>query len=480
MELLQVQKGNIIDTAGKKVMLRGTCVGGFMNMEDFINGYPGTESGLRRMLAEEIGVSKSELFFESLLDKFFGEKDIVFIKETGANCVRIPLNYRHFESDDKPFEYKAAGFKRLDETIALCEKHGLYVILDLHAVAGWQNCHWHSDNERGLALLWTHEHFKERMIAFWEEMARRYKNSTTVAGYNLVNEPSCGNVSGEHGFDFYECYQSDWDAINSLYKRLVKAIRAIDNKHIIFLEGDYYSRLFSGLDEPFDDNLVYSSHNYIAPGYGPGAYPGYYGKTYWDKNKVKADFLNQEGTKFAKQHQVPLWVGEFGSQYHGSEADLPSRIASINDQISLYNDMDVHWTTWTYKDPGIMGWVCFDPESEYMKIIAPIQQMKKDMGAENFVALYEGQSKGKEIARTLSDYILDASGNTDLNYDSNAYTMNYTVLTGYAAATLQRTYVKLFNGYSEDDIERITDAFAFENCMKNEAYLKLLRERLAD
>jgi len=36
------------------------------------------------------------------------------------------------------------------------------------------------------------------------------------------------------------------------------------------------------------------------------------------------------------------------------------------------------------------------------------------------------------------------------------------------------------NAVSEGDIERITDAFAFESCIKNDAYIQLLKERSAD
>ena len=53
--------------------------------------------------------------------------------------------------------------------------------------------------------------------------------------------------------------------MNSLYRRLVLAIRKIDSRHIIFLEGDNYAKQFSGFEQPFDDNLAYSSHNYTAP-----------------------------------------------------------------------------------------------------------------------------------------------------------------------------------------------------------------------
>ena len=45
-------------------------------------------------------------------------------------------------------------------------------------------------------------------------------------------------------------------------RRVVQAIHAIDPDHIVFLEGDYYSRRFDGMETPFAPNLVYSSHNY--------------------------------------------------------------------------------------------------------------------------------------------------------------------------------------------------------------------------
>ena len=55
MDMLQIRNGKIVDNAGKPVQLRETCVGGWMNMENFINGYPGSESGLRAALAGELG-----------------------------------------------------------------------------------------------------------------------------------------------------------------------------------------------------------------------------------------------------------------------------------------------------------------------------------------------------------------------------------------------------------------------------------------
>ena len=106
-------------------------------------------------------------------------------------------------------------------------------------------------------MLWKYRHFQERIIALWEEFAKRYRDRSAVAGYDLMNEPSTGTPTGEHAYDFYEFYQSDWDAINRLYREIAEAVRKIDKRHILFLEGDNYSRDFAGLDAPFEENLVY-------------------------------------------------------------------------------------------------------------------------------------------------------------------------------------------------------------------------------
>ena len=42
--VLSVQGDRIVDAAGSTVVLRGYNVGGWMNMENFLTGYPGTES----------------------------------------------------------------------------------------------------------------------------------------------------------------------------------------------------------------------------------------------------------------------------------------------------------------------------------------------------------------------------------------------------------------------------------------------------
>src|SRR3954470_18246298 len=48
--IIQVDGDHLVRPDGSPVVLRGVGLGGWMNMENFITGYPGTESQQRRVL----------------------------------------------------------------------------------------------------------------------------------------------------------------------------------------------------------------------------------------------------------------------------------------------------------------------------------------------------------------------------------------------------------------------------------------------
>jgi aryl-phospho-beta-D-glucosidase BglC (GH1 family) len=488
MDFLQVKGGKVVDEKGGEIMLRGTCIGGWMNMENFIDGYPGSESGLRRTMSEIAGEETSRYFFDRLLDYFLSEDDIVHIKSYGANTVRLPVNYRHFEDDGDPFVYKETGFRRFDEAVSWCEKHGLYVIIDMHAAPGWQNSHWHSDNECAANLFWTHRLFQERLAKLWQEFARRYKGRAVIAGYELMNEPCVNTPAADLPHMFGERYKPKWDVMNRVYRDLVVAIRAVDPRHIIFIEGDRYGQLFDGLEEPFADNLVYSSHNYTMAGFGPGIYPGSYKKNRTDETNVASDWWDAEtqkglfaatpGARYARKYGVPLWVGEFGSQYNTSAEDIPYRLAAMSDQLAAYNDWGAHWTTWTYKDMGVMGWVTVDPESDYAKLVAPVQKAKTELAAENFVGWNStviGRQKNRELAEAIAQYA-PIPGTEKAHYVQG---LQLYTLSLYAAGCLQPAYCVLFKGMGKDDLDRILSSFALKNCVVNQGYRRVLENSLS-
>jgi endoglucanase len=470
--MLRVRGSDIVDAEGRSIRLRGVCVGGWMNMENFINGYPGDESGTRRAVAEILGPARAEFLFDRWLDYFFNEDDVAFLAECGANVVRLPLNYRHFESDAEPYRYLEKGFERLSKIIGACARAGIYVILDLHSAQGWQNTDWHCDNSSRHSYIWRHPHFQERFTALWREIARRYRGVDAVAGYNLMNEPVTGAPAGR----FTVHYKTDWEAINRLYRRTVEAVREVDADHIIFLEGDYFSTKFAKLDPPFAPNLVYSSHNYSAAATTPGKYPGAIGGKPWNQKRLADTFRDGEGTQYAAENRVPLWVGEFGMSQTGGKADTAYRLRALDDQIAIFEEHAAHWTIWTYKDIGVMGLETVDPRSDFIKLIRPTLRAKTALGVDLW--LYTGVPKSfvQKSVDKLARYAEKAIGDKDLDHPSNRMYLSQAVQAGYFANLMQPAFAKRFKGLTESQIDGVMQSFAFRNCKAQKGLVEVMKK----
>src|SRR3954467_11909149 len=115
---LRTEGSQIVDHRGEAIRLKGVNIGGWLNMENFITGYAANETMMRSEMRKVLGDDHCELFFDRLLSAFYADADAAFLAETGLNCVRIPVNYRHLGSDAKPFEIIEDGFRHLDRAIA--------------------------------------------------------------------------------------------------------------------------------------------------------------------------------------------------------------------------------------------------------------------------------------------------------------------------------------------------------------------------
>ena len=116
---LHVDGEAIVDGEGNRVMLRGVGLGGWMNMENFITGYPANERQMRAAGRCGARARPGRAFFDRLLTRFFAATTRAWLADLGVNCVRIPVNYRHFERDERPFEM-AGGLPRLDAVDRAC------------------------------------------------------------------------------------------------------------------------------------------------------------------------------------------------------------------------------------------------------------------------------------------------------------------------------------------------------------------------
>ncbi|MEE8121882.1 MAG: glycoside hydrolase family 5 protein, partial [Anaerolineales bacterium] len=454
-QLLNVEGNKILDGLGEIVTLRGFCLGGWMNMENFMAGYPGHESGFRDAIEKVLGREKAGFFFERFLHHFFGEDDLRFIKELGCNVIRSALNYRHFESDDKPFQYKPEGFARLDKVIGWARSTGLYVILDLHAVQGWQSSGWHCDNPGGQPQFWGQKHFEDRAVALWEELALRYCNEVAIAGYNVMNEP--------------EAHDVQW--LNHYYRRVTSAIRAIDPDHILYLEGNHYSRQFTELDPPFDSNTVYSSHLYVPPGLIDVEYPGTVGGVTYDRDWLEKAYLERRA--YTHEHNVPHWMGEFGPIYNDPAFEA-AKLRVMADYLDIIEEYGDHWTIWNYKDIGKMGIVYVDPESEWMRRTQPVRGLKTTLCCDSWV---ERQSPGiASRLQGLTAYIRSVVADHPGNWDNLEENLGFAIGGRLLSQMLLPAFAEQFSEMNEDEIERMMQSFAFENCVRREGLVNLVKE----
>ena len=61
---IRVEGDRLVDESGSTVVLTGVGLGGWMNMENFVTGYPGSEQGIRAQLLSAMGQESYDAFFE--------------------------------------------------------------------------------------------------------------------------------------------------------------------------------------------------------------------------------------------------------------------------------------------------------------------------------------------------------------------------------------------------------------------------------
>jgi aryl-phospho-beta-D-glucosidase BglC (GH1 family) len=453
---LSVSGDQIVNRKGDTVYLRGFGLGGMLNMENFIDGYPANEESMHEGLLKVMGEKKYNLYFDTFLKSYFTEPDAEYIHSLGLNLVRIPVNYHHFEDDMNPGVIKEEAFQYLDRVIELCAKYQIYTIIDLHALPGSQNQHWHSDNPTHVASFWVHKDFQDRALHLWEVMAERYKNQPWVAGYDLINEPA--DPTGEKVFPYYI--------------RLRDAVRKIDPRHILFLEGDRYATDFSKFTEIWD-NVVYTNHDYATPGFNySGDYPGYTRGRYFDRDTLESDFLRK--SEFMLSHHVPIWVGEFGPVYSGNPAKDEMRYQVLKDQLAYYNKYRVSWCIWLYKDLGLQAIMYMDKNTPYMKLVSAFLTKKDSLGAD---AWGSTDDNIRQVIAPLEELFAKEFPAYDPYPKGQQGQINLLVRHILISQALVPEYCNLFKDLSDEELTALAQSFSYANHVKRSRLEDILTGR---
>ncbi|OSX62800.1 glycoside hydrolase family 5 protein [Postia placenta MAD-698-R-SB12] len=467
MAYLRVSGTKIVDQNGKEVILRGAGLGGWMNMENFISGYPGIESQIRAALADVVGKAKSEFFFDKFLEYFFQDADAAFFKSLGLNSIRISVNYRHFEDDMHPRVLKPEGFKHLDRVIDLCAKHGIYTILVLHTAPGGQNGDWHSDAGTHIANFWNHKDFQDRAIWLWEQLSKHYAGNTWVAGFNPLNEPT----------DPYHTRVVDW------YDRVYTVIRQNDPHHILFFDGNTFASDFSHFGDAHLrwKNSAYAIHDYSLFGFprSPEEYTG----DETQRRRLRRSY--EKKREWMDAHGLCVWNGEWGpvyarTEYEGAktEAINQERFKVLKDQLDIYNKDRLSWSIWLYKDIGFQGMVYVSRETPYMKLFKDFLAQKHRLALDAWGA---DDSQVRPVYQPLIDLITTEVPPEHQNlYPFPVWKLSDRV--GRLARNILlseffvRPWAEHFRGKSVEELDEIARSFSFENCLHRDRLNEILTD----
>ncbi|MCF0132310.1 MAG: cellulase family glycosylhydrolase [Blautia sp.] len=230
---------NLYDGDGNLLTLNGTNFGNWFVMEEYMSvasvgdydtGIYTKKRGLAAMkdnpnLTDEQILELNDLF----MDSYIQETDFKEVSDLGLNVIRI--NFTYMDLTDEKGTLKENAFQRLDWCLEMCEKYGLYAILDLHGAYGSQNKDNHSGDDSQYHLYDSDEN-RVLTIKLWETIAGRYKERKIVAAYDLLNEcrRDIDKFGGKVNTDFYD--------------ELYHAVRKVDPNHMIMIE--YFSFPFNG------------------------------------------------------------------------------------------------------------------------------------------------------------------------------------------------------------------------------------------
>lgn len=316
------------------------------------------------------------------------------VKSIGFNCIRIGFCDASVINNDFP----AAGtinfglnpgmqglsmLQCFDLIITYAGNIGLRIILDSHNSEGrshsfsnangiWFDSGPGSDGTDGAGNTGTVTDAAYR--AMWANIANRYKTFPAMLGYDLRNEPNTTGVNGNGNGG-----GSDWGTgsnrdLRAMYQAVGNSILAIDPRVLIICEGPQnYTGTFAtgtaadginyGTGSTFFGNsgdlsgtrqfpvtlttpnkVLYSVHEYP---------PETTGAAHDAASATKIANMTAIWGFLVKNNTAPVWIGELGSYFNGTAAQIAESTAWANMMVSYCNGATAGGPTFAGGKQGI-------------------------------------------------------------------------------------------------------------------------------
>jgi hypothetical protein len=291
----------------------------------------------------------------------------------GGNVLSLDLTTADDGFNPSPYlpgrpltERLAASLARYTTVIDWALQHNVNIIVRFHPTI-WSNhsLDWPDDGRS----LWRHASAQDELVQAWADLARRFKGRKGMI-FDPVTEPH--NTVPEE----YVLATQTW---NTLYPRLINAIRAEDPERWIIIEpiwGDLELLAgYPGFEVSKAARLIYSFHFYRPNGFtfqGQGGYPPALSVTYpgvspglpweqqayWDKSLIAQRI--QAAVDFRNTHNVRVMFGEFGTS---RDAPEDSRGRWTADVIDILERHGFDWLYFTFEADRKFPWWTFETTS---------------------------------------------------------------------------------------------------------------------
>ena len=311
-DFIRAEGTRLIDSHGDSFAVKGINLGNWLVPEGYMFKFKQARSPkeIAGVIEALVGATEAARFWTRFRDCYIAKDDIAFLKATGFNTVRVPLNWRLFvePGQDGVDRFEGSGWALLDRLVQWCRDAGLRVIIDLHAAPGGQTGVNHDDGP-GFPLTFYVPRYRQLTIAIWRQLAAHYRDEPAILGYDLLNEP----ISPYSDMNYLN------PQLEPLYRDIVAAVRSVDPNHVVLLAGAQWGTNFAVFDRPFDSNAVYTYHKFWINPTRDGV---------------------QEYLNFSNRWKVPVLIGETG-EFNDSWNEKFRR---------LHERFRIGWVFWPYKN----------------------------------------------------------------------------------------------------------------------------------